>query len=322
VTVSGLGHSGRLHILACDHRQSLERSMFGIDGVPSQAERGRIVDLKRVVFEGLELALQGGVDRASAGMLVDEQYGAAVARTALDQGLVVAMPVERSGQREFQLEYGDDFEDHLRSFEPTFVKALVRWNPDGDAAMNGRQGDRLARLSDRLHDTGRKLLFELLVPAEPHQLARVAESQDRYDAELRPALMVGAIAQIQAAGVEADVWKIEGLDDSADCARVAAQARAGGRDQVGCVVLGRGADASRVDAWLAAGAAVPGFIGFAVGRSLWWDAAEGFVRGELAREVAAKLIAASYTRLVQAYETLAEPKCAFTRGHLPGYEIN
>jgi myo-inositol catabolism protein IolC len=303
--MSPLGHDGRLYILAFDHRRSFEKAMFGISGSPTAAERARIIDAKHLIFEGLQLAVDGGASKSTAGVLVDEDYGADVARAAADAGLVLTMPVERSGQRSFAFEYGDDFAAHVEEFEPTLAKALVRWNPEGDAVMNGEQGERLARLSTWLHDSNRKLLFELLVPAEPHQIAAVGGSVERYDAELRPELMAEAIGQIQSAGVEADVWKIEGVDSSADCAAIAAQARAGGRESVGCVVLGRGADAARVDDWLRAGAGVPGYMGFAVGRSIWWDAIEAYLGGALPRPDAARGIADNYLRLIEVYEAAA-----------------
>ena len=84
--------------------------------------------------------------------------------------------------------------------------------------------------------------------------------------------MVRTIRGLQEAGVEPDVWKIEGLERREDCERVAAAARRGGRDRVGCIVLGRGEDDRKVREWLATAAAVPGYIGFAVGRTTFWDA--------------------------------------------------
>ena len=80
---------------------------------------------------------------------------------------MLAMPVEKSGQNEFDFQYGDEFGAHIETFDPDFAKVLVRYNPDGDAEMNARQTERLKRLSDWLHEHDRKFLFELLVPAEP-----------------------------------------------------------------------------------------------------------------------------------------------------------
>src|SRR5438876_803734 len=112
----------------------------------------------------------------------------------------------------------------------------------------GIEGDPTPEETERIAD--RKFLFELLVPAEEGQLASVGGDTDRYDAELRPELMRRTIAEFQDAGVEADIWKIEGVDTREDCERIAAQARVGGRDGVVCVVLGRGADDAKGDHWL------------------------------------------------------------------------
>jgi 5-dehydro-2-deoxygluconokinase len=84
--------------------------------------------------------------------------------------------------------------------------------------------------------------------------------------------MVQAIHELQNAGVKADVSKIKGLDQREDCAEVVAAGRRGGRDHVGCLVLGRGEDDNRVRQWLGFAAPVPGFIGFAPGRTTFWDA--------------------------------------------------
>src|SRR5439155_25236592 len=245
-----LGYDRRLYILAFDHRGSFQKKMFGISGDPDAEQTKTIADAKSLIFEGFQLALSDGAPRDAAGVLADEQFGEQVVRKAKADGLVFAMPVEKSGQDEFDFEYGDDWAAHILEFDPTFTKVLVRWNPEGDAAMNKRQGARLRQLSDWLHDNDRKFLFELLVPATAAQLEAVGGSEDRYDAEVRPGLMIRTIEGIQGAGIEPDIWKIEGVDRREDCDRIARQTRAGGRDGVACVVLGRGADDAKVDEWL------------------------------------------------------------------------
>jgi myo-inositol catabolism protein IolC len=297
-----LGYDSRLYILAFDHRGSFQKKMFGIVGDPTPEETARIADAKHLIYEGVLAARDRGADPSVTGVLVDEQFGGDIPRDAKERGLKLSMPVEKSGQDEFDFEYGDAFDEHIEVFDPDFSKVLVRYNPEADADMNTRQLQRLARLSDWLHDHDRKFLFELLVPAEEHQLERVDRSTDRYDAELRPGLMVQAIQEIQDAGVEADIWKIEGVDDRADCERIAQQTRAGGRDNVKCVVLGRGADDEKVDHWLTQGAPVEGYCGFAIGRSIWWDPLKDYLEGGLEREKAAAQIADNFLRFVSVYE--------------------
>jgi myo-inositol catabolism protein IolC len=303
-----LGYNGKLYILAFDHRGSFQKKMFGIEGDPTPEQTDTIADAKHLIFEGLLKATEEGVDPHATGCLVDEQFGApkGIPSGAKENGLLLAMPVEKSGQNEFDFQYGDDFGAHIEGFDPDFSKVLVRYNPEGDADMNRRQTGRLKRLSEWLHEHDRKFLFELLVPAEEHQLEQVGGDSDRYDAELRPELMRRTIVEFQDAGVEADIWKIEGIDTQEDCERIAQTARRDGRDGVVCVVLGRGADDAKVEHWLRQGAPVEGYAGFAIGRTIWWDALKGFLDGNLEREDAAQQVADNYRRFVQIYDEAAK----------------
>jgi myo-inositol catabolism protein IolC len=297
-----LGYDGELYILAFDHRGSFQKKMFGITGTPTAEEGETIADAKRVIYEGFRLAVDQGAPKDSAGILVDEQFGGDVAREAAKEGLVFAMPTEKSGQNEFDFEYGDDFDAHIEEFDPTFIKVLVRYNPEGDREMNEAQSGRLKKLSDWLHSNDRKFLFELLVPAEESQLQSVGGDSDRYDNELRPALMRSAIKELQDVGIEPDIWKIEGLDRREDCEATAELVRSGGREGVACVVLGRGANDAAVDHWLKAGAGVPGYVGFAIGRTIWWDALKGYLDKSISRNDAATQIATNYRRFIDVYK--------------------
>jgi myo-inositol catabolism protein IolC len=300
--VIGLGFEGKLFILAFDHRGSFQQKFFGVDGKPAPEEAVRIADAKHVIFEGFLRALDTGADRTSAGILVDEQFGAAIARQAKAGGMILAMPAERSGQDEFEFEYGENFGHHVEEFDPTFCKVLVRFNPEGDGAMNARQATRLKDLSDWLHHRDRKLLFELIVPPEPHQLETVEGDSRRYDVEVRPQLMRIAISELQASGVEPDVWKIEGIDAREDCEVISEQCRTAGRDDVACIVLGRGADDAAVDHWLRTASGVPGYVGFAIGRSIWWDPLKDHVDAKLERAAASARVAENYRRFIRVYE--------------------
>src|SRR5215218_2568919 len=299
-----LGYDGKLYILAFDHRGSFQKKMFGIEGDPTPEETERIADSKHLIYEGMAKAAEtGSVHEDQVGVLVDEQFGSDVPQQAKAHGLKLAMPVEKSGQNEFDFEYGDAFGEHIEKFDPDFCKVLVRYNPEDDAEMNRRQLERLKRLADWLHDNGRKFLFELLVPATDAQLEAAGGDSDRYDAELRPELMRRAIEEIQDFGVEVDIWKIEGVDALEDAETLARQTRTGsGREGVVCVLLGRGASDEKVDQWLRVAAPVDGFVGFAIGRSIWWDALKGFLDGSIAREDAAQKIAENYLRFIRVYE--------------------
>jgi myo-inositol catabolism protein IolC len=299
-----LGYDGKLYILAFDHRGSFQKKMFGIEGDPTPEQTATISDAKHLIYEGMVKAVSGGgVPGDQIGVLVDEQYGGDVPSQAKTAGLKLAMPVEKSGQDDFDFEYGDAFGEHITQFDPAFSKVLVRYNPEGDTLANLDQLEKLKRLADWLHENNRKFLFELLVPATSDQLQQVGGDTDRYDAELRPELMRRAIADAQDYGIEVDIWKIEGVDDRDDAEMLAEQTRQGeGRDDVVCVLLGRGASDDKVDHWLQQAAPVDGFVGFAIGRSIWWDALKGFLDGSIKREDAAQKIADNYLRFIKVYE--------------------
>ena len=296
-----LGYDKPLYILAFDHRGSFQKKFFGITGQPSPEEAERISDAKMVIFEGFMKAIDKGAPKEAGGVLVDEQFGADIARRAKKEGFNLAMPTEKSGQDEFDFEYGDDFGAHIEEFDPTFSKVLVRYNVEGDQGMNERQAERLKRLGDWLHERDRKFLFELLVSAEESQLEQVGGDEDRYDKELRPELMRRTIAELHERGVEPDIWKIEGIDKREDCERISAEVRSDGRDGVACVVLGRGADEAAVEHWLRTGSGVPGYIGFAIGRTIWWDPLKAFVDGQMERDTATSGIAQNYRRMIDVY---------------------
>ena len=295
-----LGYDKPLYILAFDHRGSFQKKFFGVAGEPNAEETVRISDAKRVIYEGARRALDEGVDAGSSGVLVDEQFGADIARDAKSAGFRLAMPVEKSGQDEFDFQYEDEFGEHIEVFDPSFSKVLVRYNPESNQDMNVRQSARLRHLGAWLHERDRAFLFELLVPPTPEQID-AAGGEDTWDSKERPKLMDTAIRELQDAGVEPDIWKIEGIDSREDCETISATTRRDGRDGVACVVLGRGANDEAVDHWLRMGSGVPGYIGFAIGRSIWWDPLKGFVDGNLGREEAAKQIAANYRRFIDVY---------------------
>lgn len=297
--MANLDEAHPLFLFAMDQRSSLlEHTYDESGGEPvDEAEAERVRAGKQLVYRGVLTALAAGASRDRTGVLVDERYGADVARLAKDAGLQLAMPVERSGREWFELEYGDDWLAHVDAFDPDFVKVLVRDNPAFDADRREQQASDLAAVSAALHDAGRPFLVELLVPGTDDQQASV----DDYDRDLRPDLVVQVLEYLQDRGVEADVWKLEGLDTREDAERVVATARRGGRDAVQCIVLGRDAPEEQLDHWLRTAAPVDGFVGFAIGRSNWQEPLEDVVREHLDTEAAEQLIAANYRHFVDTW---------------------
>jgi myo-inositol catabolism protein IolC len=287
---------GRLYLLAVDHRGSFEKMVGGDLDV--------LVAAKMLVWRGFLDALAHGAPRGAAGILIDEQYGSAVAREAHKERVVFALPVEKTGRDEFEFEHGDDFGCAIEAYDPTYAKALVRYNPHGDEELNLRQMARLRVLSNWLRAHDRRFLFELLVPPTDEQLLSLGGSSQRYDQELKPELMQRAIETLQDAGIEPHLWKIEGVDDREACRAIARTTRRDGRDSAGCLVLGRGASVEQVEDWLRAGAGVDGYVGFAVGRSIFADVLRDFATDPAGYEPQHGIeeISARYRRLVAVYE--------------------
>jgi myo-inositol catabolism protein IolC len=303
--MTSIGLNKPLYVLPFDHRGSFQKKMFGWDGALSPQQTAEIAAAKRVIYEAFTAAIYAGVPKQKAGILVDEQFGAAILRDASAEGYSTCCPAEKSGQEEFDFEYGEDFQKHIEAFHPTFCKVLVRYNAEGDQELNRRQSTRLRRLSEYLHrnKSRSRFMFELLVPAEKSQLEPFQGDKKAYDLQLRPQLMVQAIEQLQDAGVEPDVWKIEGLDRRDDCAKIVAAARRGGRNEVGCIILGRGEDDKKVQEWLTTASTVPGFIGFAVGRTSFWNPLIDWRSKKITRDAAVAEISRRYRQFVEIFET-------------------
>ena len=297
------GYNNDLYILAFDHRGTLTKGLLGVEGrEPSQEEISRVSEMKNIIFDGFLSAKESGISGGDPAILVDEAFGLQVQNKAKELGIKFAAPVEKSGQKVFDFEYGDDFGNKIEEVGADFVKILVRWNPDDPAETREIQGSRIKTLSDWLDDNGRKFLLEFLVPASEAQLASVNEDQARYDSEIRPKLAVQVVEEMREKGADPDIWKIEGLDTKEACENVASVIKSGGRENVIAVVLGRGANDEKVNEWLRAGASVDGYKGFAIGRSIFWDSLKGWHAGDKSREQAVSEIANSYLSFISVYQ--------------------
>jgi myo-inositol catabolism protein IolC len=297
-----LGYNRPLYLLPFDHRHSYVTGMFHFTPPLTADQHDTVADSKQVIYDGFRQAIGEGVPKPRGGILVDEEFGAGILRDAIAHGYVTALSTEKSGSDEFVFEYGTAFAEHIEAFGPTFAKVLVRYNPEGDAAQNRRQTARLKQLSDYCRAAAQRFMFELLVPATKAQMDRVQGDKPTYDRQIRPELMLQAIRALQEAGVEPDVWKIEGLDRREDCKRIVEMARRDGRGEVGCIVLGRGADETKVVSWLETAASVPGFIGFAVGRTTFWDLVAEYEAHTMTRHEASTVVAQRYREWAAIFE--------------------
>jgi myo-inositol catabolism protein IolC len=284
-----------------DHRESFGRTLFGVrDDHPDARQHTAMSAAKRLIYAGLARA-RAQLPCGRAAVLVDERYGQPVVDAARSDGVILALPVEHSGRDWFELEWGDRWLEHVRSNRPDFAKVLVRDNPAFPRERRDRQLRALREVSDALSGLGTPLLYELLVPATGAQLAAAGGTKDAYDHDLRPDLVTQVIADNQAAGIEPAIWKIEGLESTDSARAVVAQIRAGGRDHVDAIVLGRDAPAVRLDHWLAVAAPIDGFVGFAIGRSIWEEAIADHNRGDADDEEAIDQISGRYLGFARQY---------------------
>ncbi|MBI2194109.1 MAG: DUF2090 domain-containing protein [Planctomycetes bacterium] len=292
------GYTRDLLILPFDHRASFAKVMFGAYAKPSPAITQAVAAFKDIVYDAYLRALsEKYVSKETSGVLVDEEFGDRVLKDCRASGRIFAVCAEKSGQDEFDFEYGTRFGQHIEKYHPTFTKVLVRYNPDSHQEMNERQNKRLRKLGDYLRKKEMFYLFELLVPPTKEQ-----KQLPDYDTKVRPDLMVRAILEIQEAGVYPDVWKIEGLESRADVERVAAACRKQVKG-AGIIILGRGESDEKVGLWLRAGAKVPGVIGFAVGRTVFQKPLEEFRDRKLSRVATVKAISENYRQFVEIWNS-------------------
>ena len=297
------GHTSDLYILAFDHRGTLTKGLLGVEGrTPSTEEANKVSEMKSIIFDGFKSSIDKGESVDNCAVLVDEQFGRDVQEEARSLGIRFAAPVEKSGQKIFDFEYGDEFGDKINEVGADYIKILVRWNPDDDEESRKIQGERIKKLSNWIVENEKSFLLEFLVPATEEQLAMVDGEQSRYDSEIRPGLAVKVVEEMREKGADPDIWKIEGLEKTEDCKKVASAIRDGGREEVIAVVLGRGADDQKVNEWLKAGASVEGYKGFAIGRSIFWDSLKGWFTEEITREQAVDQISEKYRSFISVYK--------------------
>jgi myo-inositol catabolism protein IolC len=289
-----------LFILAMDQRDSFAKTLFGISGTPTADQLARMRDAKSMIFAGARRLNASVAGPGRLGILVDEQLGADVAREAKADGFVLAMPVEVSGAARLTFEYGDAFGEHIEAFDPDWVKVLVQFNPADAKELRDAQTATLRRLSDWAAGQGRRWLLELLVPPTREQLA-ADEDQAGYDARTRPGLTAQVIAELTGAGVRPEIWKLEGYETAEGAQRVLAAIEASADRGSACIVLGRNAPARQVDHWLDVAAPLPGYVGFAVGRSNWEQALSDYLAGRIDRDSAEVRIAANYEHFIKRY---------------------
>src|SRR5581483_9599294 len=258
-----------LFVLAFDHRNSLRTAFFGIKGEATPAQHAMAREAKLVIVDGLLSAVGSGLPAGRPGVLVDDEYGVEAARRARAAGVAVAMPVEQSGRRELEFEHAP-FYAAMEPLKPDYVKVLVLYNPNADAAMNRRQREKMLSVQEWAARNRTGFMLELLVPPES-----AAPARPDYDTALRPRLTLAAVKELIEAGLRPELWKLEGM--------------------------GRRGEYAAIARWLKLAAPVPGFAGFAVGRTIWWQPLRAYFDGTMSRDEAVHSIGVNYLRVVRLY---------------------
>ena len=282
-----------LYMLAFDHRQVL-RDLY------PDARTDELEATKGVVLDALQL-LSDDVPSESLAFLVDEEYGREAALTARERGHYVAMPIEASRTKILQMQFPDDYQERFSRYDPQAVKTLVFHNPADDAERKRAQLDTLRVMGDFAREQGRDYLLEILMKPSAEQLAASGGDLAEFRATRFADLLIESIAEMQAHGIDPDIWKIEGLETVEQTAAVAAQATTGGRDHVRCIVLGSGESQEKVQSWLANASAVPAFSGFAIGRTVWHEPLGDLLAGRITREEASERMARTFGGLIAAF---------------------
>lgn len=282
----------KLYILPFDHRSNF-RKLFGED-------REKIQDYKHLVYEGLLWAIAHGTPKAAAALLVDEEYGTQILKESKEVGLRQILTLEKSGTPELELEDGKNFAIRLDKWRPEYGKVLVRYNPNDDAAKNFRVKEKLKAVSEACAARNIKFLLELLIVKSEMDKD---VSTEAFELHLRPELLRVAMREFYAAGIEPQVWKVEGMEDALELAEVALAAQSGGRTDRGLVILGRDEDEQKVENWLRVGTTVKSVVGFAVGRTVFKEPLLQYDRQELTRPAAVAEIGKRYLEYVKIFES-------------------
>jgi 5-dehydro-2-deoxygluconokinase len=305
-----LGYTKPLYILPFDHRTTFAKKMFGKNSILDldYEEKETIREFKMLIYKGFKDAVEKLIPTDFAAILCDEEFGSEVLIDALHNGFITLLPVEKSGQEEFDFQYAD-FEQHIQKFRPKFVKALVRFNPDETDDLKQRQKEKLQKLSDYCHKFKYLFLLEVLVIPTEQQLKDVGTKQ-MFDAKLRPNLAVEVIKDFQNFSIEPDVWKMEGFNKAEDYKEVIKAIKIDGRVNVNLVVLGRGGSVQEVEKWIEVGereeifetgGKVEGVIGFAVGRTIFWQALEKFHKREIGKAEVIQTVSANFQKFYKIF---------------------
>ncbi|WP_196259642.1 bifunctional 5-dehydro-2-deoxygluconokinase/5-dehydro-2-deoxyphosphogluconate aldolase [Pelagibacterium limicola] len=240
-----------------------------------------------------ELCLRAALDvqdgRPGYGILCDHRIGRHALHAASGTGLWIGRPCEWPGSRPlaFEPELGADCGGLGEWARENVVKVLCFCHPDDDAAMRTEQEQSVKRLFDAARRNSLEFLLEIIP-------SKVAPVDDDTIATL--------IGQFYAAGIYPDWWKLEPMKTAAAWQKACAAIEARDRYTRGIVVLGLDAPEAELASSFEIAAGFDLVKGFAVGRTIFGDAARAWMKGEMDDAAAVAQMAERYARLCEIWD--------------------
>ena len=272
-----------MRVFAFDHRMQLE-AMADEAGVPHE----RVSAFKRLCLD-TALAVAGG--KPGHGVLCDSRLGRDALYAAAGTGLWIGRPVEWPGSRPLTVEpeIGDEYGGFREWPLENVVKVLCFYHPDDDAAMRAGQEETVLRLFHAARRNGLEFLLEVI----PSKAGPVDDDTT-----------AAVIDRFYNIGVYPDWWKLEPMKSDAAWAKACAAIESHDRHTRGIVVLGLDASPQELEASFASAARHPLVKGFAVGRTIFSDAARQWLAGDITDAEAVEMMKTRYQALCDVWDRL------------------
>jgi 5-dehydro-2-deoxygluconokinase len=276
-----------LMALAIDHRAQLEAIAAATGANEAGVNDGRLGAFKRLAVAAAARVADG---RPGFGMLLDDKHGRDALFDAARHRLWVAKPVEEPGSRPLRFEFSQDIGSRLIEWPVDHVvKCLCFYHPDDDAALKRAQQEKLLTLAEAARKIGRELLIEIIAgkngPLGEDTIARV-------------------LREIYALGIKPDWWKLEPQASAAAWSAIDEAISANDPYCRGVLMLGLDAPREELEAAFATAAGAPMVKGFAVGRTIFADAARAWLAGKMSDEAAIDDMAARFAALTETWTRL------------------
>lgn len=275
----------KLLILPFDHRSSFVENILN----SKENSKEKIKEMKEMIFESFLLSIKGK-NKKDFAILVDEEYGEEVLSRAKKIGVKICLPIEKSGQKELKLEFGKNFEEHVKKFKPDFVKVLIRYNPS-NKELNKKQLKVLSLVNNFCKKNAYKVILELLVPpTEKESLIK------DYDEKIRYSKTIEAIKEINDF-IEISVWKLEGFKKEQWKEIIEAKNK-----NSKIIFLGRGEDKKMVSKWMKDASFFKEIIGFAIGRTIFLNPLKKYESKKISREKAIEEMRINFNYFIDLWE--------------------